>query len=274
MQEQTKQSEAEDTLPWLVFEICGIRYAVASNRVGSILQLPDNVCPVPEASPLVRGIFDLRGEVISLLDLRKVFGYRSMLEEYRSFVEMLEARKADHVHWVQELERSVKAGTDFTLATDPRQCAFGKWYSQYHSEIDSVNMLLGRIDEPHRLLHEAALDVARCQKHCESCQREECLKVALKRAQDDYAPMVLRLLEEAKEVFRKSFQELVIVLEDDGTQMGVIVDDVLAVDQIEPVQNGELSQAYKTNFIAGMGVCEAVPGNILLLDEEKLLRIF
>jgi chemoreceptor zinc-binding protein len=44
---------------------------------------------------------------------------------------MIDERKNDHIHWVNEFERSIKNDEQINLNTDPHECAFGKWYDNF-----------------------------------------------------------------------------------------------------------------------------------------------
>ncbi len=69
-----------------------------------------------------------------MMDLRITFGLKPIVEECKDFEQMIDARKQDHIHWVNELERYIKEGGSFTLAKDSHQCAFGKWYDNFTTD--------------------------------------------------------------------------------------------------------------------------------------------
>lgn len=266
--------ENEIVYPSIVFKIKDGLYSINSKYVITIMQLIDYEA-VPESSPAIMGIMPFRGGVISLIDLRTVFGMVSLKQEYEEFAGMLEMRKQDHIHWVKTLESSVNTGEPFTLATDPHQCAFGKWYDNYTSDKQSINFLLRKIDEPHRKLHEAAHEVQECSQECDHCQRAECLKIVLERVEKEYMTQVLHLLDEAKEEFMISYREMILVLKDDeNREIGIVVDEVLGVEDLDVLDDERsFDQFASAQYVYGVKKSCKIPGLILELDGQKLLEM-
>jgi purine-binding chemotaxis protein CheW len=83
-------------------------------------------------------------------------GLTSAVEETESFCALMQQREQDHRNWLNELEASSRP---FTLATDPHQCAFGKWYDKFKAENAWVAALLKKFDVPHRQIHGMAIRV-------------------------------------------------------------------------------------------------------------------
>jgi purine-binding chemotaxis protein CheW len=111
------------------------------------------VTAVPNAASHIRGIINLRGEVLPLVDLRTRCGMESLSQHIESLCAMLQQREQDHKNWLAELEKSVKERRPFTLGTDPHKCAFGKWYDHFHTDDLLLSMILKKFDEPHKAIH-------------------------------------------------------------------------------------------------------------------------
>ncbi|MEG1875716.1 MAG: CZB domain-containing protein, partial [Angelakisella sp.] len=188
---------------------------------------------IPAAPKGMRGIFMYMGSAVPMLDLRTALGKNTLDSEYIDFVAMLEQRKQDHYRWVEALNLSVEQHQPFNLATDPHQCAFGKWYYNFKSENNAINHHMNKIEEPHRLLHEAALLATQCRQEHEKCKRETCVKKVLHDVEHVYAKAVIELIEEAKEVMRDSYREMALVIEHEGKYYGIAVDEVLSVEEVE-----------------------------------------
>ncbi|WP_312642157.1 chemotaxis protein CheW [Hydrogenoanaerobacterium sp.] len=265
---QTEQTE----YPWLIFKLCGEYFTFTSELVSSIMMLPQNIVPMPNSPQYVRGIFDLRGKIIPLIELRRLFGMKSLTEEYQEFADMLEARKQDHLHWVKELERSVKQNEPFTLATDPHQCAFGKWYDNFESDLHTINHHMRKIDEPHTKLHQTALEVEECKQNCDDCERDECLKKVFGKLSDEYVPQIVSLLDEAKELFKIDFHEMVIVLEKDDQYFGIMADEIVSVEDLEEIGSVDnMGGSSESDFISGVRKSKSVDKSILVIDESALI---
>lgn len=223
--------------PYIVFKIAESLYCVNSKYISTIVQLPP-YDKIPAAPENVTGMFRHRDQVIQMLDLRITFGFKTVADEYREFEEMINARKQDHVHWVDILEQSIENEEPFKLATNPHQCALGKWYDSFETTNSSVLFHLRKIEEPHRRLHEAAVEAERCKKDHESCRREQCLKSIFDNVKNEYMPVILSLLDETKQIFRSSiYREMVLLL--DGMKWGVVVDEIVAVEELDIIEKRE-----------------------------------
>ena len=67
VQESTEQSQ------YLTFYLAGEEYAIGILRVKEILEY-DTVTPVPQTPPAIRGVINLRGSVVPVVDLAAKFG--------------------------------------------------------------------------------------------------------------------------------------------------------------------------------------------------------
>lgn len=259
--------------PWLIFKLNNEYYTFNTQLVSGIMTLPSEIISMPKAPAHIRGVFELRGEIIPLVDLRVLFGMKSLLTEYHEFVDMLEQRRQDHIHWVEELKASAAEKRPFTLATNPHECAFGKWYYNFQSDLHSVNHHLRKIEEPHKKLHEAAIEVQNCQQNCESCERKECLKEIFKRLSEDYVPKILSLLEEAKEAFKDDYREMVVVVKKNNQKFGVITDEIVSVENLENVSTKETTESFHASeFISGVKKSNVVHKDIMAIDEFILIN--
>lgn len=274
MRTENKQisNQADDGKPWLIFKLDGGLYAIGSHMVSSILRLPDTVSKLPEAPDFIRGLMNFRGRILALLDMRDLYQMESMEQEYIDFKTMLDERKEDHVRWVKELERSIVNEEEFTLATDPHDCAFGKWYYGFKSDLHNINFQLKKIEEPHNKLHAAAEAVKKCFKRHDECQREECLKEILTKTKEKLMPEVLRLIDETKEVFHHRYQNKVVVIGDRGAQIGLIVDEVVSVETLSAVGGSDAMRCFlSSKYIAAVGQTASRGGLIFMLDGRELI---
>lgn len=255
--------------PSIVFKVKETLYSINSKNVTSIMQLPQYHA-IPNAPDGISGIFTLRGEAVPMLDLRVVFGIPSLSQEYVEFSQMLEDRKQDHIRWVNELERCIEENEPFTLATDPHKCAFGKWYDSYQIDNHTINHHLRKLEDPHRRLHLAAEEVQKCRRDCQHCTRPVCLKTILDQVKREYMPTILTLLDDAKELFKTAYHEMVLVL-GETRQLGIIVDEVVAVEDLADLDSlHSFEQFGNTDYVCGVHKSENLPGLILELDESKL----
>lgn len=264
--------ESDETLPWLLFRVQDNVYTINSKAVSGIMMMPSDITSMPDSSGLFRGIANVRGDVYPVMDLRALFKLKSTQQEYSEFCEMMDKRKADHEKWIQELDRCVKTGDKFTLATDPHQCAFGKWYDKFESTSSVLNFHMRKIEEPHRLLHETAEKVLSCKRDCDNCKNDVCLQKLMKLAEEQYVPQVVGLIDDAKELFSHRYREMMVVITDGENLMGLIVDEVLTVEPLEEIcKKTQIQAFYRQDYIIGVARSKRVAGDILMLDDTKIL---
>lgn len=81
-------------------------------------------------------------------------------------------------------------------------------------------------------------------------------------------------LEEARVASRKSYQERIIVIENNHMQMGVIVDDVNAVDSVNSVSGeDELIALMQVDYVASVGRGTKTEELILMMNDEELFQL-
>lgn len=109
--------------------------------------------PTPQQDRTASQVFEYDGKATALYRFCEMTGSNSQVDESAELVKLLTARRQDHVDWVDALEHSIKTGEAFTKATDPHQCAFGKWYDQYTPEDEELKEIMVAFDEPHKRIH-------------------------------------------------------------------------------------------------------------------------
>ncbi len=254
--------------PYIVFKIADSYYCVNSSHISTIVQLP-KYDHIPAAPPNVTGMFKYRDQVIQMVDLRITFGMKSLAEESSEFETMINARKQDHVTWVNELERTIETGEPFGLAKNPHQCALGKWYDHFTTENSLVAFHLRKMEEPHRLLHEAAQEADNCKQECDDCRREECLKDIVNRLRQKYMPEILGILDETKDIFRTTIYKAMVLLLD-GMKWGIVVDEIIAVEDLTVIDQREENLVGQTSFILNVLEREKQDGLVFELNVDAL----
>ncbi|MGE4213610.1 MAG: chemotaxis protein CheW [Anaerotignaceae bacterium] len=262
-------------LPWLIFKLQNRYFAVNSGDVTSIFQLEQEVTAVPGYSENVRGIINLRGDIIPVLELRRILEITSFEKEHQDFSDMLDMRKQDHVNWVNELQNCIESSencsNEFSLATDPHKCAFGKWYYSYKAKDQTVAFQLNKIEDPHSKLHETAVKIFECKSISDTDLRKQKVNELMTKAKSEYMPTILSLIDETKCVLKTSHREMCIVLTNEGHNFGILVDEVCSVEEIEFVGSEiEIKKMLQTDLVKGIAQCTSVNGQILVLSKEAL----
>ncbi len=265
-----ENTDVAEDLPWLIFTLDEKAYAVNSKFVNGIEMKPAVVTPIPDAPEAYCGVVQRRGEVYPLLDMRKVFHFNTLDEETASFRAMMEQRKADHINWVETLERCAETGEAFTLSTDCHKCALGLWYDEFVIKHPSAAVLLKKIEEPHRKLHETAHDVLAA---ADKGDKETVAKL-IKRLHTDYMPKVIAAIDDAENAYKSTFKETVVVLTEGDQMLGLLVDKVLAVDKISFINGGgSMNLLLQSKYFCNVARCTRFDMEILVIDERELLTL-
>lgn len=262
------QELREDT-PWVIFRLGQQPFGLTAFVTREMLALPV-VTPIPRAPDYIRGVINLRGEVITLVDLRQRLGLPSSQTEKDELIKLLEGREQDHKNWLAELESSVRENRPFQLTTDPHACAFGRWYDNFHTEDLKLGSLLRMFDTPHKRIHAIGVEA---RELMDRGQAEAALEI-INRTRQGALSRMITLFAEARETVRKSSHEIAVVVERDGMSVALTVD---AVDSVEELAPGSLEQAPSgqegsfDNLVSHLGKRQDNQEMVLLMDIGRLL---
>lgn len=226
---QSELRQYPTDMPWAIVRLKNQWFAIPTLDMREMLLLPE-VAAIPHVPDYVRGVLNLRGKVIPLVDLRKRLGMVSAAEETGNFCSLMAQREQDHRRWLAELEASVRECREFRLTTDPHQCAFGKWYDAYRSDDPWITALLKKFDEPHRKIHGVAAQVEQLVSAGKT--GEAAARIADSR--DNTLSLMVRLFDDLKSLVREAQRETAVILAVSGRTFGISVDGAVSVEKLVP----------------------------------------
>jgi purine-binding chemotaxis protein CheW len=252
---------------WVLFRLGDQHYGIRTESVIEMVVLRQ-VEPIPNAPRFVRGVVNLRGQVIPVVDLRKRLGLPSRYDEVKELADMLSEREHDHIVWMEELEQAVKTGERFSKTLDPHACAFGRWYDEYHPDNAAVQQHLLRFYLPHKRVHELgreALDMVA------AGNAEEALAL-VRQEGTELLNTMKSLFSEARDLFWENMRELVIVIQQEDGPFGLIVDGVQEVRDIPPdaVRDQSTSHVERVQPFF-LGIAEVGEALVMMLDSSPSL---
>jgi chemotaxis signal transduction protein len=262
-------TDARFDAPWVVMRSSRELFAVSACHVQEMVSTPV-VTSVPDAPTFVRGIINLRGQVLPLVDLRVRFGQISQAQATEDLIQLLDAREQDHRRWVDELVASVRERRPFTLTTDPHACAFGKWYDGFKAGHLLLEAVLARFDAPHKRIHAIGREIVEliaggAYGECDARIRE---------ARDTTLVMLGALFADAKTILRESHREIAVVVKGAGPSFAVAVD---AIESVERLEQGDVS-AIEDTIVGATSDCIAAIARrsrdgslVMLVHESRLL---
>ena len=264
----------EQGMPWLVFKLKQQHFAIDSSTVETIFLINQPIVEVPNCPDCIKGIINLRGDIVPILDLRVVLGMETSAAEQKAFFEMLEQRKEDHKRWVDVLERSLHDGSDFPLAKDHHKCALGQWYDSFETDNQTVAFHLRKIEEPHRKLHESAEKlISEVEKCTEEDKQNSCIEKYLETTAFEYREKIIGLLDEVKQIFEESYHQMCVVIRNNKELVGLMVDEVSAVESLSFMVNEQaLNNFYNSSLIVNVAKSANINSQILVLDSEAIFN--
>jgi chemotaxis signal transduction protein len=253
---------------FVVIELLHQRFAILAADVLEMVQMPP-VTRVPTTPDYVRGATNLRGRVLPVVDLRSRLGLPTADAEVAEFVALLEAREQDHVRWLDELAACVEEGREFKLATDPHQCAFGKWYDGFRTDNRRLAFQLGQFDRPHRAIHAVAGEVLGLAMAGQQDRAERLLEDT----RNGVLARLRTLFAEAREAVRET-REVALVLRRSTDTIALAVD---AVESVGPLDHETVAEAVPgaesidTELIGGIARRRGQEDMILVLRTDQAL---
>ena len=229
---------SKNKIPFVMFEVGKGLYAMSAEFVREMLILPP-VVRLPNLPPEIRGVINIRGSILKLIDLRIVLGLASTHSDLDALIQLLHDREQDHRNWLKELEACVREQRPFKLARDPHKCRFGLWYDQYKNQEQTIHatffrLALKKMDAPHQIIHASAEEVL---QKAENGKFEEALAILEKRRNRELV-MLVKLFEESRQILNQTRREIVIVVKNRANLFAMSVDGVQSVEHI-PCENIE-----------------------------------
>lgn len=252
-------------IPWVLVRVQDAFFALESSNVVALSLLEEKITPSPDSDEVRVGMVHFRGKALSLIDLRGILGMPSVEAELEELKSMLNARKSDHINWESELKRCVCDHTEFRLATDPHKCALGKWLDNYQPKSQSVAFQLKAIRKPHKMLHESAVRVI----NTSNKGAEDEAKAILANETAYYKSQILNLLDQTKEIFEESTHKMLVVISNENTSCGLLVDEVVAVEQLDFLVS-ENTLPRNTNLVSFVAERKDTQELVLVLNIESL----
>ncbi|WP_207780221.1 chemotaxis protein CheW [Pokkaliibacter plantistimulans] len=119
-----RQQKDDQQRQYLTFRVGNEMYAVATRYVREILEF-DQITHVPMMPSLVRGVINLRGAVVPIIDLAERFGQGKIAVGVRTCIVIIEIIDDDETHLLGALVDAVSAVTEIEVTSLRQAPAFG-----------------------------------------------------------------------------------------------------------------------------------------------------
>ena len=254
--------------PFIVFTVAGQSYALSHTHVMEMVQAPP-VVPVPHTPTAVRGVINLRGHVMGVVDFRTVIGLSSSEAETQELVEALEEREREHKAWLNELEASIREDRDFNKTTDPHACAFGRWFDNFSTKNLLLTHTVERFAQPHARIHSIAKEA---RSLCVSGSRDAALALIEKTRDGELATMI-SLFHETRELLASMSREIAIIVHLSGGTLALLVDSVDSIRTLSVHTDADFIRLAPSGGAAIVNGVATTDGNdlILLVDPTAMV---
>jgi chemotaxis signal transduction protein len=267
MHEEILQTDDDFDLPWLTFTLRGNAYAINSKFIDGIMTPPDDITPIPDSPAKYIGMLNIRGDVFPLLDMRKQFKLLSVDEEIAAFEKCVD----DFIELHKNAYDKLKSKNGVSMLGDELKCPYTHWAEKIsrHAHKDKVSDLIQKAETHHRNIHAAAVKI---DEHFKKGDKDGEVDTLLKELAKNIDAFT-EILKEAEYTFKRRFRETIVNLSLDDCKLGIMVDEVLGVGEIEMVRDSNnLNTVYSSNMFEGVGKSDKTNKEILIINEELLIK--
>ena len=235
--------------PWVLCRLHGQLYGIPASHTQEMVTIP-KVTNIPRSPEYVRGVINLRGTVMALLDLRLKLNMPTLGDERDQLVENLRMRKQEHANWVDALEKTVEEGEPFTLARDPSKCLFGKWYDTFKTGNHALNSVLIRFNAPHKAIHASADKVAIL---LEANQKDQA-KDLIHNLRATHQKEIFKAFDDMENMLLNAVQEIAVVVEHQNNMLALTVDSIESVEELKEnsLENLPDNMSKNNGYVVGM----------------------
>jgi chemotaxis signal transduction protein len=225
----------QDNSRVLTFTIANSHFGIDVSNILSFSDEFDHIQPVNSTDrPGFIGYLDYRDTLVNVYDSATVLKRKRNRDEQNKLINDIEQYKQAHIDWVATLENSITSGQAFTLARDPKMCAFGKWYYSFSTSDEDLMVLMKRLEEPHILIHNMADKLLDMRDNNEG---ERALRL-LSIEKATTLKKLLRILDLVQDMLKRNIHPVVLHLTKDGN----IPWFSLVLDEVDDIIDYEIKQ--------------------------------
>lgn len=254
---------------WILCRLGERLFGFPSELVQEMLAIPP-VRTVPQLPHHVRGVINLRGRVIPMIDLRVRLGMPPAAEVMQQTIHEVEGYETAHREWLADLEGCVSEGREFKRALNPHKCATGRWLDSFESDNIVLAAAVRKMMEPHAMIHAVAGEVLELVR--QGNENKALKRIELARRAE--LAQVIRLFGELKTAIPEAYRETAVVVEGADAVYAVSVDQVASVEHLKEGTLADLpalAAAGPSGQVSGLARRTKDDGLVLILDTDKIL---
>jgi len=255
--------------PWVLAGIAGESYGLPVSAVSEMIRFT-HVTRVPNMPPHVRGVINLRGKVMPLIDCSQLLMLQSDRMILESLLDNIDGYKKQHVKWIDDIADAVNSGqiihVEDVLTDD---CAFGKWLDSYETENYLIKSLLQGLVLPHREIH----DMAGYAVILMESSRFEDAAEAISQIRSTSVAKFIQLCDRMTLELEENLKEIAIIVNQNGAHMALAVDEVKSVEMLDgnSFEDAPLKEfSFDNGIISGIAKRNDGKEIVKLIDAARL----
>lgn len=263
-----KLKDEFDEIQLVTFLVENEEYAFPIETVREVLRV-GNLTEVPNVVSYVVGILTVRNSILPVVDIRKLFGMKLLVDELMRELEIMEKISRQ---WVDAFRQSIALGTGFRNEIEAESTQLGKWTDNFRTASEGIGKAVQDLKYSNFKLYEAGKLIAVKNK-------DRAIDENLKAVDTNLLPAYKQLelkFEKMKDSIRTEISEdqRILVVEINGKPVGVLVDRMQQVIRVlkttlenpPSILSSEKSEALKSIVKIDEG-----KRIILLLNEKRVI---
>lgn len=263
-----KARDGFEEIQLVTFLVEDEEYAFPIETVREVLRV-GNITEVPNAISYVVGILTVRNSILPVIDIRKLFGMKLLVDELTKDLEIMEKISKQ---WVDSFRQSIALGTGLRSEIDAENTQLGKWTNNFRTASEGIGKAVLDLRYSNFKLYEIGKSIA-------SNSKTRSIDENIKAVDANLIPIYKQLelkFEQMKDSIRREISEdqRILVVEIKGKPVGILVDrmqQVIRVPKTTLENPPSILSSDKSEALKSIVKIDEGKRIILLLNEKRVI---
>lgn len=254
---------------WLVVGAGGKEYCINSQYVKGIAELDGEDYKANtkklDINSLIKGEYTIYGNILKVLDLRRVLGSNSI--DYDKLIATEEMHKIIYAHmaWVDELELAILTAEETSINLDIKQSKELELLSKLDIvQEDKIKDIVKSINKALKIIYSTANNLLDIRKSRELTTEDLTKLTELKRQSKMY---IVKNLEKILKIRNESIKETCLMVEVKNIAFAI------SVDYVDTITNGDDNIIRKTKEKLSAGTIKVKSKDYEIIDLTRLMNL-
>jgi purine-binding chemotaxis protein CheW len=269
-QEKDFSESVIDEIQLVTFLVSNEEYGFPIEIVKEVLRV-GNFTEVPNSLSYIVGILTIRNTVLPLIDIRKLFGMRLLIDEVNIELDYVERNT---LHWIDQLKQSVYSGKHFKSDINTENSYISNWVEKFRTSSETIGKYIQGLKYLNLRLFEKGNLINNKLKELKTEEVQELFDKEIVAISKQISSKIIEL----KEVLRKDISEdqRILVVDINKMVIGILVDRMQQVIRIQMnimEQPPAIFSSGKSEVLKSIVKIDEGKRIILLFNENKLLGL-